>query len=161
MWRKLKRPYVKVLLTSMHSCMFRWKSIAMDFNFFVLFLEFKWAKSDKSRFAGSTCTCSLITPNHIFTANLGDSRTLLVKKVPLPPKIPSIIFETQDDETIQELASTMDPGVTFSTTDHRLKDSVYSVSTLNLVHQIREKAGELVNVVCALEMVEFRFEVNI
>ena len=32
------------------------------------------------RFAGSTCTCSLITPNHIFTANLGDSRTLIVRK---------------------------------------------------------------------------------
>lgn len=32
------------------------------------------------RFAGSTCTCSLITPHHIFTANLGDSRTLIVKK---------------------------------------------------------------------------------
>ena len=70
--------------------------------------------------------------------------------------IPSIIFETQDDETIQELASTMDPGVTFSTTDHRLKDTVYSLSTLNLVHQIHEKAGELVNVACGSETVEFR-----
>ena len=32
------------------------------------------------RFAGATCTSSLITPNHIFTSNLGDSRTLIVKK---------------------------------------------------------------------------------
>ena len=86
------------------------------------------------RFAGATCTSSLITPNHIFTSNLGDSRTLIVKKgfiksnkrivnnfvlVPLPPKIPSIIFETQDDDTIAELASTMDAGVSFSTTDHK------------------------------------------
>ena len=81
----------------------------------------------------------------------------MVKKVPLPPKIPSIIFETQDDETIQELASTMDPGVTFSTTDHRLTLlDVYSVLTLSLVRQIHEKVGELAIVVCELEMAESR-----
>ena len=39
--------------------------------------------------------------------------------MPLPPKIPSIIFETQEDEIIQELASTMDAGVRFSTVDHK------------------------------------------
>ena len=42
--------------------------------------------------------------------------------VPLPPKIPSIIFETQEDEIIQELASTMDAGVRFSTVDHKYVD---------------------------------------
>ena len=38
----------------------------------------------------------------------------------LPPRIPSIILENEDEDTIEELASTMDPGVIFSTQDHRL-----------------------------------------
>ena len=81
----------------------------------------------------------MITPIHIFTANLGDSRTLLIKqgtfrnpmsvenwrlcfrntmKVPLPPRIPSVILEEFEEDTIQELADTMEPGVVFSTEDH-------------------------------------------
>ena len=32
------------------------------------------------RFAGSTCTACLITPGHLFTCNLGDSRTLIVRQ---------------------------------------------------------------------------------
>lgn len=39
-------------------------------------------------------------------------------KVPLPPRIPSVILEEFEDETIQELADTMEPGVVFSTEDH-------------------------------------------
>jgi len=39
-------------------------------------------------------------------------------KVPLPPRIPSVILEEFEEDTIQELADTMEPGVVFSTEDH-------------------------------------------
>ena len=38
--------------------------------------------------------------------------------MPLPPRIPSVILEEFEEDTIQELADTMEPGVVFSTEDH-------------------------------------------
>lgn len=69
------------------------------------------------RWSGSTCTATLITPAHIFTANLGDSRTLLVQRVPAPSKCPDVILEVDED-----LLDYIDPGVTFSTSDHKPTD---------------------------------------
>jgi len=83
------------------------------------------------RWSGSTCTATLITPAHIFTANLGDSRTLLVQKVPVPPFRAATIFE---GDTEEEISHFVDPGVKFSTADHKPTDTKESerISTAGL-----------------------------
>jgi len=37
---------------------------------------------DRYFYNGATCTCVLLTPHHQFVANLGDSRTIVIKELP-------------------------------------------------------------------------------
>ena len=64
------------------------------------------------RWSGSTCTATIITPAHIFTANLGDSRTLLVQSV--SNDVVGLVSEKVETEGIPT-------GVRFSTSDHKIQ----------------------------------------
>ena len=98
------------------------------------------------RWSGSTCTATLITPAHIFTANLGDSRTLLVQKVPIPPFRAATIFE---GDTEEEISNFVDPGVKFSTADHKYVNFFlivhFAETLLNQGRKINFDRAEIIN----------------